>query len=158
MNALPLPVLMLALLTASSTALADDAALLKCRTLSDTATRVACYDAIPVGAASPAAAAATAAATAPARTPEQNFGLEAVKQREAQPASIRSTVVGDFDGWGPGSQIRLANGQVWRVIDGSDAVLPRTKDAAVTIERNVFGTLFLKVDGGNSSAKVRRVK
>ena len=156
MNALPLPVLLLALLTASSTALADDAALLKCRTLSDTATRVACYDAIPVGAAAPAAAAV--AATAPARTPEQNFGLEAVKQREAQPASIRSTVVGDFDGWGPGSQIRLANGQVWRVIDGSDAVLPRTKDAAVTIERNVFGTLFLKVDGGNSSAKVRRVK
>ena len=155
MKALPLPVLMFALLTASSTALADDAALLKCRTLSDTATRVACYDAIPVGAAAPAAAAAV---TAPARTPEQNFGLEAVKQREAQPASIRSTVVGDFDGWGPGSQIRLANGQVWRVIDGSDAVLPRTKDAAVTIERNVFGTLFLKVDGGNSSAKVRRVK
>jgi hypothetical protein len=158
MNALPLPVLLLALLTASSTALADDAALLKCRTLSDTATRVACYDAIPVGAAAPAAAAVAATATAPARTPEQNFGLEAVKQREAQPASIRSTVVGEFDGWGPGSQIRLANGQVWRVIDGSDAVLPRTKDAAVTIERNVFGTLFLKVDGGNSSAKVRRVK
>ena len=155
MNALPLPVLMVALLTASTTALADDAALLKCRTLSDTATRVACYDAIPVGVAAPAAA---AAATAPTRTPEQNFGLEAVKQREAQPASIRSTVVGDFDGWGPGSQIRLANGQVWRVIDGSDAVLPRTKDAAVTIERNVFGTLFLKVDGGNSSAKVRRVQ
>ena len=154
MKALPLPVLMVALLTASSTAFADDAALLKCRTLSDTAKRVACYDAIPVGAAGPGAA----AAAAPAPTPEQNFGLEAVKQREAQPASIRSTVVGDFDGWGPGSQIRLANGQVWRVIDGSDAVLPRTKDAAVTIERNVFGTLFLKVDGGNSSAKVRRVK
>jgi len=150
MKALPLTVPLIALLLASSTALADDAALLKCRALTDTASRVACYDAIPVGVAAPAAAAA--------RTPEQNFGMEAVKQREAQPASIRSTVVGDFDGWGPGSQIRLANGQVWRIIDGSDAVLPRTKDAAVTIERNVFGTLFLKVDGGNSSAKVRRVQ
>lgn len=152
MKALPLPVLMAALLLASSTARADDAALLKCRALPDTATRVACYDAIPVGVSGPVAAAV------PARTPEQNFGMEAVKQREAQPASIRSTVVGDFDGWGPGSQIRLANGQVWRIIDGSDAVLPRKKDAAVTIERNLFGTLFLKVDGGNSSAKVRRVK
>jgi hypothetical protein len=156
MKALSLPALMVALLTASGTALANDAALLKCRTLSDTATRVACYDTIPVGVAGPAATAATAAE--PVRTPEQNFGLEAVKEREAQPASIRSTVVGDFDGWGPGSQIRLANGQVWRIIDGSDAVLPRTKDAPVTIERNVFGTLFLKVDGGNSSAKVRRVQ
>jgi len=151
MKALPLPVLMAALLLASSTALADDAALLKCRALPDTATRLACYDAIPVGVAGPVAA-------APSRTPEQNFGMEAVKEREAQPASIRSTVVGDFDGWGPGSQIRLANGQVWRIIDGSDAVLPRKKDAAVTIERNLFGTLFLKVDGGNSSAKVRRVQ
>lgn len=152
MKTLPLPVIMFAMLVASSTALADDAALLKCRALPDTATRVACYDAIPVGVAAPAAAAA------PARTPEQNFGMEAVKEREAQPTSIRSTVVGDFDGWGPGSQIRLANGQVWRIIDGSDAVLPRKKDAPVTIERNLFGTLFLKVDGGNSSAKVRRVQ
>ena len=156
MKALSLPVLMVALLTASSTALADDAALLKCRTLSDTATRVACYDAIPVGAAGPAAAAAAAAA--PARTPEQNFGLETVKQREAQPASIRSTVVGDFDGWGPGSQIRLANGQVWRVIDDSSAVLERRSNTKARIERNMFGTLFLRVEGTNSSAKVRRVE
>ena len=149
---LPLPVLMVALLVTSGTAVADDSALLKCRALPDIATRVACYDAIPVG------VARTAAVAAPARTPEQNFGMEAVKEREAQPASIRSTVVGEFDGWGPGSQIRLANGQVWRIIDGSDAVLPRMKDAPVTIERNVFGTLFLKIDGGNSSAKVRRVQ
>ena len=149
MKALPL----LVLLFASSTALADDAALLKCRALTDIAARVACYDAIPLGAAAPAFPAA-----APQRTPEQNFGMEAVKQRESEPTSIQSTVVGEFDGWGPGSQIRLANGQVWRVIDGSDAVLPRTKDARVSIERNVFGTLFLKVDGGNSSAKVRRVQ
>ncbi|MEM8513612.1 hypothetical protein RCH14_002948 [Massilia sp. MP_M2] len=152
MKALPHLAPVVALLIASGTALADDAALLKCRALPDTATRVACYDAIPVGVAAPVAAAA------PVLTPEQNFGMEAVKEREAQPASIRSTVVGEFDGWGPGSQIRLANGQVWRIIDGSDAVLPRTKDAPVTIERNVFGTLFLKIDGGNSSAKVRRVQ
>lgn len=151
MKALPLIVL----LCASSTALADDAALRKCRALSDVAPRVACYDAIPVGVAAPAA---VAVVTAAPRTPEQNFGMEAVKQRESQPASIQSTVVGDFDGWGPGSQIRLANGQVWRVIDGSDAVLPRTRDAKVSIERNMFGTLFLKVEGGNSSAKVRRVQ
>ena len=154
MKALPLAVLLLA----SGSALADDAALLKCRTVSDIAARVACYDAIPVGVASPAAAAGTALAAAPARTPEQSFGLEVSKLREEQPQAVHSTVVGDFDGWGPGSQIRLANGQVWRIIDGSDAVLPRTKDAKVSVERNMFGTLFLKVDGSNSSAKVRRVQ
>jgi hypothetical protein len=148
MKALPLIVLLLA----SSTALADDAALLKCRAMTDIATRVACYDAIPVGVAAPVAAAA------PARTPEQDFGMEAAKQRASEPASIQSTVAGDFSGWGPGSMIRLANGQVWRIADGSEAILAPGRDTKVTIERNVFGTLFLRVDGSNSSAKVRRVQ
>lgn len=152
MKALPLAVLLLA----SGSALADDAALLKCRTLTDVAARVACYDAIPVGAARPAAS--TAVAAAPAAKPEENFGLEAVKQREAQPASVQSTVVGEFEGWGPNTRIRLANGQVWRIVDGSEAVLPRRSDVKVSLERNVFGTIFLRVDGSNSSAKVRRVE
>lgn len=145
MKALPLALLLLA----SGSALANDAAILKCRTIGDTNARVACYDAIPVGA-TPTAA--------PALKQEQNFGIEAVKQRAAQPTSIESTIPGQFDGWGPNTQIRLANGQVWRVIDGSDAVLAPTQDTRVRIERNVFGTLFLKVEGSNSSAKVRRVK
>ncbi|VXB80124.1 hypothetical protein [Massilia sp. 9I] len=146
MKALPLSLLLL-----SATALADDASIMKCRTLADTAARLACYDAIQVGV-KPAVATA-----APVRK-EENFGMEVKKQREAEPKSITSTVAGEFQGWGPGSQIRLANGQVWRIIDGSEAVLPRTRDAKVTIERNLFGTLFLKVDGTNSSAKVRRVQ
>lgn len=149
MKALPLAVLLLA----SGSALANDAALLKCRAVSDVAARVACYDAIPLGAASPAAGAPVAAARA-----EQNFGMEAVKQREEQPQSVQSTIVGSFEGWGPGSRIRLANGQVWRVIDGSDAVLAPRTDVKVSMERNLFGTIFMRVDGTNASAKVRRVE
>lgn len=149
MKALPLAVLLLA----SGSALANDAALLKCRAVSDVAARVACYDAIPLGAASPAAGAPAAAARA-----EQSFGMEAVKQREEQPQSVQSTIVGSFEGWGPGSRIRLANGQVWRVIDGSDAVLAPRTDVKVSMERNLFGTIFMRVDGTNASAKVRRVE
>ena len=64
----------------------------------------------------------------------------------------------DFHGWGPGAQIKLANGQVWRVVDGSEAVLKRMTNPKVRIERNLFGTLFLKIEGTNNSAKVRRVQ
>lgn len=154
MKALPLSLLLL-----SGAALADDAAILKCRSLADTGARLACYDAIQLGA-KPAVASATAtlAAAAPVLKKEENFGIEVKKQREEEPQSITSTIPGDFQGWGPGSQIRLANGQVWRIIDGSEAVLPRMRDPKVTIERNLFGTLFLKVAGSNNSAKVRRVQ
>lgn len=151
-----------ALLFVCCTAFADDAAILKCRALTDTATRLGCYDAIPVRspAAAVSAAAASAPATAAANTAEQRFGMETMKkQPEAdQPKGIESTIVGDFDGWGPGAQIKLANGQVWRIVDGSEAVLDRMTNPKVRIERNMFGTLFLKVEGTNNSAKVRRVQ
>lgn len=140
------------LLFASGAALADDAAILKCRELADSSSRLACYDAIELGVTAPKPAAA------PAKAAEQSFGIEAVKQRQEQPSAIESTIVGQFDGWRPNAQITLANGQVWRIIDGSEAVLPPTTNQKVRIERNLFGTLFLKVEGTNSSAKVRRVK
>ena len=149
MKALPLSLLLL-----SGAALADDAAIVQCRTLADTGARLAGYDAIQVGARPQVAA----AAAAPARSKEENFGIEAKKQRESEPQSISSTIAGDFQGWGPSSQIRLANGQVWRIVDGSEAVLAPMRNPKVRIERNVFGTLFLKVEGTNSSAKVRRVQ
>lgn len=152
MKALP-QLFALPLLLLSGAALADDADIVKCRALLDTGARLACYDAIQVGAAPQVATAAAAPASK-----EANFGIERKKEREAEPSAISSTIAGDFQGWGPGSQIRLANGQVWRIVDGSEAVLPRVRDQKVTIERNVFGTLFLKVAGTNSSAKVRRVQ
>jgi hypothetical protein len=129
------------LLFVSSAALADDSAVLKCRALAEAASRLACYDAMPLGAASAA-----------------DFGSETVRKKpDAQPASMESTVAGEFEGWGPNSRIRLANGQVWRVVDESSAVLPRRSNTKVRIERNLFGTLFLQVEGTNQSAKVRRV-
>jgi hypothetical protein len=131
------------LLFVSSAALADDGAVLKCRALPEAVSRLACYDAMPVD-------------PAPARA--ANFGSETIKKKpDALPTSMESTVAGEFDGWGPNSRIRLANGQVWRIVDDSSAVLPRRSNTKVRIERNLFGTLFLTVDGTNQSAKVRRL-
>ena len=153
---------LLPLLSVSGAALADDAAILKCRALGETQARLACYDRIPVGAQPAAALAATAtaapAAAAPAATAEQRFGLEQVKRKEAEPQSIESTIEGNFDGWEPGAQIRLANGQVWRVVDGSSAVLSPMKNPKVKVTRNMLGTLFLEIEGTNNSPKVRRVR
>jgi hypothetical protein len=135
------------LLFVSSAALANDAAVLKCRTIGDDAARLNCYDAIPANA-GPATAAATA---------EQEFGLEQ-KKLSTEPKSIESTIAGRFDGWDAGAQIKLANGQVWRVIDGSNAVLAPLENPKVRLVRNVFGTTFLEIEGTNNSPKVRRVQ
>nr|WP_314547708.1 hypothetical protein [uncultured Massilia sp.] len=143
--------LLLTLLCASGAALADDGALLACRKLGDTAARLACYDAIPADAGAPRAAAA-----APAN-PEQSFGLENVRRPEG-PKLIESAVVGRLEGWGPNTRFTLANGQVWRVSDGSSGMLDPVTDPKVRITRNVFGTMFIEFPGTNQSAKVQRVR
>jgi hypothetical protein len=159
MNRSRLPALLvLSLLSVSGAALADDAAILTCRALGESQARLACYDRIPVGAQPAAAAAVAARAAAPAATAEQRFGLEQVQRKEAEPQSIESTIEGNFDGWEPGAQIRLANGQVWRVVDGSSAVLTPMKNPRVKVTRNMIGTLFLEIEGTNNSPKVRRVR
>lgn len=158
MNALlKLAVLPSLLLCASSAALADDTALLKCRAVADIPARVGCYDAIPLDAHAGTPRVVVAAAS-PARSAEQSFGIEQVKKPEPKTNSIESTIPGSFSGWGPNSQIRLANGQVWRVVDGSSADLMPVKDPKVKIVRNLIGTMFLEIEGSNNSAKVRRVQ
>ena len=141
-------------------------AILLCRALGDTAARLACYDAIPVGdagtpalAAAPAPAPVPAPARASAPTAEQSFGMETVRKAESEtPKFIESTIPGNFQGWGPSTQFTLANGQVWRVVDGSEAVLAPVQDVKVRIVRNFFGTTFLEVAGTNNSPTVRRVR
>jgi hypothetical protein len=156
-NSLPALLFACGFLSAGA-AVADDAAMLKCRALSDTARRLACYDAIPVGGV--AASAVPAAAPAAAASTEQGFGLRPVvkKQKDVEPESIRSTVVGRFDGWAPGAIITLANGQVWKVTDDTDAVLPIMQNPPVQITRGLLGAYFLQVEGHTNSARVARVK
>jgi len=153
----------LSLLFAAGAVLADDAAILKCRTLPDTGARLACYDAMPVGvrpAAAPAPAARVAAAmpATPAVTPEQRFGMEQTRPTDTAPKSIESTIEGRFSGWGPTTRLKLANGQTWRIADGSSGEFPPATQQKVRIVRNVFGTMFLEIDGSNNSPKVRRVE
>jgi type II secretory pathway pseudopilin PulG len=139
-----LAVLALSLTGAAGTAQADDAALRACRAVADGTARLACYDALPLAA-----------------SPAQSFGLDPAKREDAPQAvesTIESTIAGRFAGWGPSTLFTLANGQVWKVVDGSQAELQPVTGPQVRIVRNLFGTMFLEIEGTNASPKVRRVR
>jgi len=175
-----------ALMLVSTAASANNADLLKCRQLENGPARLACYNAIPaVADNSPAAAAAstTAAAAAipgavpaaPAQAPaapatrmyamtaptqaelEQMFGQEPPMLKSLRLEKIETSIVGQFDGWVPGQRIRLANGQVWKVVDGTDDVM-EARDPKVTVKRGLLGAIFLDIDGAHRLAKVQRVQ
>lgn len=159
MKACPIFLSILSLM-ASSAALADDTAMRACRTVTESDARLNCYDKIELGAAAPVRPAGIK--QAPALTPQQSFGLPAaplaVQARPEQIDAIESTIVGNFDGWGPTTTFKLANGQRWKIIDGSEAILPNSDHQHIKIKRNFLGTLFMEVQGSNQSPKVRRVE
>ena len=156
---------LLVLLAVSGAALADDRALLHCRTIADVAARVACYDAIPVAPATPGKMAGTPERTAAPPAPvaavsgPASFGLSTVEKRKTEePSSIESTVVGKIEGWGPNTRFTLANGQVWRVVDGSSEWFMERVNPKVVLTRNAIGTIFFEVDGAKQPPRVRRVE
>lgn len=116
-------------------ALAQEAALTRCRAISDPMQRLACYDAI---------------------KPADTFGLPAAAAK-AEVETVGTSIAGEFLGWAPGGQITLANGQIWRVIDGSRGVY-KLSNPKVEIKRGALGSYLLDIEGTFQSPKVRRVR
>ncbi len=95
---------------------------------------------------------------APAATPAQDLrGFE--NRSFSDDSAVVSTVPGEFTGWqGAGTRFTLANGQVWQVLDSSTRLRVKLTDPTVTIDKGALGTWYLRVDGYNTRAKVKRVK
>lgn len=71
--------------------------------------------------------------------------------------SIESSVSNDFYGWDPNTRIRLNNGQVWQVIDGSTGTV-NADNRRVKVTRGALGSFFLEFEGMNKAPRVRRVE
>ena len=64
---------------------------------------------------------------------------------------------GQVEGWKAGDRIALANGQVWRIADGSQGAL-WLQNPKVRVRRGVLGAFYLEIEGTNRSPRVERVK
>lgn len=71
---------------------------------------------------------------------------------------ITSTLPGEFRGFGKGRTFVLANAQTWEQTDDATLSGVRKTDAAVTITPGMMGVWYMRVDGVNTRAKVRRIK
>ena len=85
---------------------------------------------------------------------EKNRGFFDFGSTEA----IESTIVGEFKGFANGRKYTLANGQVWEQVEAATLAGVKRTDAKVTIKPGMFNNWFMKIDGYNTAAKVRRIK
>jgi len=73
------------------------------------------------------------------------------------PPTMESYIPGHFEGWGAGARIKLANGQVWQVVDGTSAFFNR-ENPKVLVRRGMMGGFFLEIENSNRSPRVKRVQ
>jgi len=162
-------VFLLCILCVSGAALANDAAMQRCRGIADSVARLACYDSLTLPSSESKAVRETANQSRPAnqletgalqqavpkQSPEQ-FGLEH-RASKAELQSIESHIQGNFEGWHPRSKILLANGQVWQINDDS-SYMCELNNPKVTIRRGALGSFFLEIEGDNRSPRVKRLQ
>jgi hypothetical protein len=146
-------------------ALAQDSALLACRSEQDDARRLACYDReIDRIAADPAAAAAPAPA-APALTPEERFGRTGAMDREGHDqrtqaardlTELQATVTEIWKRADGLMVITLDNGQIWKQ-NRPDSLFRLKTGEQIKIQPAALGS-FLLSGPSNRSTRVTRIK
>lgn len=72
--------------------------------------------------------------------------------------AIESTLVGEFNGFAKGRKFTLENGQVWEQIEPASLAGVRKTNPKVSIKPGMFNNWFMRIDGYNTAAKVRRIK
>lgn len=94
------------------------------------------------------------AATVPAASAAASFGLDRPRDEVQE---VVSTIPGAFEGWGPHTRFRLANGQVWQVADDSSAVYV-LDSPRVTIRKAVLSGFVMEVEGARRELRVKRLE
>lgn len=156
----------------------SSAALQRCRQLVDMKTRLICYDGISIPGAhtKPDGPAATmlpgftaplteipgrvedfASRLATQARVEADFGRPLQRVPLLEISALESGIPGAFEGWRPKTRIRLANGQLWQISDGSEGTYS-LRDSKVRIIRGTFGSFFMQIEGIEQAPRVRRIE
>ena len=95
----------------------------------------------------------TAVSSAPAAM-QDRIGL----RDETSQGTVTSRLLGQFRGWQGKTSFHLENGQVWQQVGNDKWAGVTLENPAVTIKPAFMGSWSLKVEGYNTSTKVKRIK
>ena len=84
---------------------------------------------------------------------DSNFG-----QLGPAPDTLASRITGRFDGWNKLDRVKLANGQVWQLLDEGTSIGART-DPQVLIKAGALkASYFMTIEGLGAPVRVKRVQ
>jgi hypothetical protein len=73
--------------------------------------------------------------------------------------TIHSNIAGTFTGWsGTDTEFKLANGMVWKQVEGDTFNVKATENAEITIKKTMMGAWRLSMVGYNNTVRVKRIQ
>ncbi len=96
----------------------------------------------------------------PELTVEEKFGSEKLKDPSKKPKSvdeISSRAIGTYKMWEKGIPVTLENGQVWEITDHR-STYHKVTNPIITIEKALFGSYLLGIEGLNKRFRAKRIK
>ena len=73
--------------------------------------------------------------------------------------TIHSNIVGTFIGWsGTDTVFTLANGMVWKQVEGDTFNVRATENAEITVKKTMMGAWRLSMVGYNNNVRVKRIQ
>jgi hypothetical protein len=110
-----------------------------------------------VAAARPANSAASAATDASTSEDMRGFANQPKGSKEDE--VIRSTIVGNFDGWAKkGTLFKLANGMIWQQTENDSFHVQAVENPEIIIEKGFMGKWKLSMVGHKSKVSVKRIQ
>lgn len=110
------------------------------------------------------AAAATVTGAAVAGTDPDDLGTAASSPNGARTVpmdleirTIRSRLRGRVEGWAPGTEFRLENGQTWKVLKGEIKLREAMESPEILVVPGLAGRWFLQVNEDYPKARVYRI-
>lgn len=108
------------------------------------------------------AAAAPATATAAADPDDLSTAPSSANSARAVPMdleirTIKSRLRGRVEGWAPGTEFRLENGQTWKVLKGEIKLREAMESPEVLVVPGLAGRWFLQVNEDYPKARVYRI-
>ncbi len=112
----------------------------------------------------PASGAATGTASAGAASNPQGVDQRGFEDRPKNEGdgfgdTIYSNIVGTFTGWtGSNTVFTLANGMIWKQVEGDTFNVRATENPEITIKKSMLGAWRLSMVGYNNTVRVKRIQ
>jgi hypothetical protein len=93
----------------------------------------------------------------PATAPRDSDAMPRTVPMDLEIRTIKAHLKGRVEGWAPGTEFRLDNGQVWKVLKGEMTLRQPLESPEILVVPGIAGRWFLQVHEDYPKARVYRI-